>query len=342
MLIQHYEFTCKANGHPVYQGVTHFGFFSPTALAHQAGLTGENPKHWPIRPAQLEDYPHGPNWPSGQWRMLDQIAVNPTGGSQGLGSAFAVTKVDPQAWFFKAHFYQDPVWPGSLGLEAFIQAAKAVAADTFKLGPELTFWSAPSAGTTHEWLYRGQITPDKGEMTVSLVVTEVNEDKKTLTADGLLMVDGLPIYKMSGFTVGVAVAKKAPSPTVSEEEITPEKLLAWRKEQDLSQGQLAKLMGVTPIYVSLMERGKRNISPLMAEKLNLIFSSSISTTGEVCGPDSEILAKGTLKSRREEKEAATRLLTPEQLKELRGRLRTLLNETDELHIDRTELTKGLL
>ena len=36
------------------------------------------------------------------------------------------------------------------------------------------------------------------------------------------------------------------------------------------------------------------------------------------------------------------LLKGEQLKELRGRLRTLLNETDELHIDRTELTKGLL
>lgn len=317
MLIQHYEFTCKANGHPVYQGVTHFGFFSPTALAHQAGLTGENPEQWPTRPLQLEDYPQGSNWPTGQWRMLEQISVNPTGGSLGLGSAFAATKVDPQAWFFKAHFYQDPVWPGSLGLEAFIQAAKVVAADKFKIDQESVLWASPSSGTTHEWLYRGQITPDKGEMTISLVVTEVNEDKKTLTADGLLVVDGLPIYKMSGFTVGLTMAKKTPSAAISEEEITPEKLLAWRKAQDLSQGQLAKLMGVTPIYVSLMERGKRNISPLMAEKLNLIFSSSISKTGEVCGADSEILAKGTLKSRREEKEAATRLLTPEQLKEMR-------------------------
>ena len=25
-------------------------------------------------------------------------------------------------WFFKAHFYQDPVQPGSLGLEALLQA----------------------------------------------------------------------------------------------------------------------------------------------------------------------------------------------------------------------------
>lgn len=36
------------------------------------------------------------------------------------------------------------------------------------------------------------------------------------------------------------------------------------------------------------------------------------------------------------------LLKGEQLKELRGRLKSLLDETDELHIDRAELTKGLL
>lgn len=313
MLIQHYEFSCKANGHPVYEGVTHFGFFSPEALAHQAGLTGENPDDWPTRPRTPANYPEGPNWPSGRWRMIDQIALDPEGG-KGLGSAFAVTKVRPDAWFFKAHFYQDPVWPGSLGLEAFLQALKAAAADKFGDHRPLV-WSSPCPGHTHEWLYRGQITPDKGEMAVSLVVTKVDEERRIVAADGLLMVDGLPIYKMSGFTVGLSEVRKDEAGAATD--ITPDRLLAWRKEQGLSQGQLAKLMGVTPIYVSLMERGKRNISPLMTEKLGLIFSSSISPSGEVFGPDSEILAKGTLKSRREEKEAAARLLTPEKLRDLR-------------------------
>ena len=314
MLIQHYEFTCKANGHPVYEGVTHFGFFSPKALAHQAGLTSENQADWPARPPKLEEYPQGSNWPARHWRMIDEIAVNSEGGSQELGSAFAVTGVKPDAWFFKAHFYQDPVWPGSLGLEAFLQALKAVAMDKFG-DDRPVFWSAPCPGYTHEWLYRGQITADKGEMTISLTVTEEDAARRVLSADGLLMVDGLPIYKMSGFTVGLSATRTAEAGEAAE--ITPDRLLAWRKEQGLSQGQLAKLMGVTPIYVSLMERGKRNISPLMAEKLRLIFSSPISPSGEVFGPDSEILAKGTLKSRREEKEAAARLLTPEQLRDLR-------------------------
>jgi DNA-binding XRE family transcriptional regulator len=66
-----------------------------------------------------------------------------------------------------------------------------------------------------------------------------------------------------------------------------------------------------------MERGKRNISPLMAEKLDLIIAGHLSEGGEVSEHDSEILARGTLKSRREEKEAATRLLTPEKLRDLR-------------------------
>ena len=35
--------------------------------------------------------------------------------------------VDPEFWFFKAHFYQDPVWPGSLGLESFLQLLKYAA-----------------------------------------------------------------------------------------------------------------------------------------------------------------------------------------------------------------------
>ena len=39
------------------------------------------------------------------------------GGPQGLGFLRGTTPVNPEAWFFKAHFYQDPVWPGSLGLE---------------------------------------------------------------------------------------------------------------------------------------------------------------------------------------------------------------------------------
>ncbi len=320
MLIQHYDFQCRVKNRPVYEGQTHFGFFSPGALAHQSGLTGEDPAAWPGRPARLSPYPEGQLWPHGFWRMLDQVALDPSGGPQGLGSLYAVSRVQPEAWFFKAHFHQDPVWPGSLGLEAFIQALKALVQARYKDLDELSAWSAPLVGRTHEWLYRGQITPDRKEMAVSAVVTGLDQESRALTADGLIMVDGLPIYKMTGFTVGAprrelsAAGGRKPAAGGG---LTADQLLEFRRRQGLSQGQLAKLMGVTPIYISLMERGKRNISPLMAEKLSLIISGHLSEGREVSEHDSEILARGTLKSRREEKEAAARLLTPERLRDLR-------------------------
>jgi acyl transferase domain-containing protein/3-hydroxymyristoyl/3-hydroxydecanoyl-(acyl carrier protein) dehydratase/transcriptional regulator with XRE-family HTH domain len=323
MLIQHYQFSCRANGREVYEGVTHFGFFSPAALAHQAGLTGENPARWPARPQRLEPYPEGPLWPRGRWRMIGQAAVDLQGGPQKMGTAFGVTEVDREAWFFKAHFYQDPVWPGSLGLEAFLQVLKALIQARFDLPEPGTVWAAPALNRTHEWLYRGQIIPEQREMTVSLEVKEVDQVGRAVTADGLLMVDGLPIYKMTGWTAGViappGAARSRPVPPAPPVVVTPEQILAWRRSQGVSQGLLARQMGVTPIYISLMERGQRNISPLMAEKLNLIFTGQ--STGDGASPqDSALLARGTLKRRREERAAAAQLLTPEELREKRQNL----------------------
>ena len=55
--------------------------------------------------------------------------------------------VDPGAWFFQAHFYQDPVWPGSLGLESFLQLLKFVA--FHRLGPPPAGgWRAVAVGAS--------------------------------------------------------------------------------------------------------------------------------------------------------------------------------------------------
>lgn len=329
MLIEHYRFHSQVRGQTIYEGETHFGFFSPEALARQSGLTldvQERSEAWPPLKAPFHPYPTGPAWPSGRWRMLDEIALEPLGGPFGLGTVQARGRVRPEAWFFRAHFYQDPVWPGSLGLEAFLQAAKVLAWEKFgRPEPEGLAWASPLAGEPHNWLYRGQIPPGKGEMSLNLAARKVDTKRRELVCDGLVSVDGLPIYRLRGLSVGLkwSAPRRRPAPSslaeppAPAEPISPDRLLVWRKEQDLSQGQLAKLMGVTPIYISLMERGKRNISPLMVEKLQLLFAST-GSTGELKAPhNAQILAKGTLKSRREEKEAAAKLLTPQRLRQLR-------------------------
>ena len=66
-----------------------------------------------------------PRFPTTMLRMIDNVDLFvPDGGPHGLGLIRGSKAVDPAEWFFKAHFYQDPVWPGSLGLESFLQLLK--------------------------------------------------------------------------------------------------------------------------------------------------------------------------------------------------------------------------
>ena len=45
--------------------------------------------------------------------------------------------------------------------------------------------------------------------------------------------------------------------------MTPEELVAWRKERKITQGELAQLLGVGMITISRWERGVQTMSPLL-------------------------------------------------------------------------------
>jgi 3-hydroxymyristoyl/3-hydroxydecanoyl-(acyl carrier protein) dehydratase len=206
MVIQHFDFAVRRAGRPVYTGNTYFGFFTGPALANQVGLREAKP----YRPADAEaargrSYPYLADapFPDRTWRMLDNIDLSvPGGGSRGLGFLRGSIPVDPSAWFFRAHFHQDPVWPGSLGLESFLQLLKAAAAERWGADPE-TQWQTPALGCEHTWVYRGQVLPGDGVVTVEAEVTEADDAARLLRADGFLTVDGRIIYQMKGFTVRV-------------------------------------------------------------------------------------------------------------------------------------------
>ena len=54
--------------------------------------------------------------------MLDRIInINETGGNYSKGEIVAELDIDPDLWFFKCHFKNDPVMPGCLGLDAMWQ-----------------------------------------------------------------------------------------------------------------------------------------------------------------------------------------------------------------------------
>ncbi len=207
MIIQNYDFEMQSNTGVVYKGDTYFGFFSKQALADQVGLREVVP--YEPTAAELESsqsfiYPDEPPYPNAKMRMVEHITVfNPQGGPHGLGFIRGTAKVDPDAWFFKAHFYQDPVWPGSLGLESFIQLLKVVACEHWQREGNVKTgqFECMALGNKHTWVYRGQIIPKDSEVTIQAVITKVDDASKMLCADGFLTVDGRIIYQMNDFTL---------------------------------------------------------------------------------------------------------------------------------------------
>jgi len=204
MIIQHYAFDVCCGGREIYSGQTNFGYFSATALANQVG----------IRDAKLYEptgveraitapfpYPRGGAYPAEQWRMVDQVEVYaPQGGPQGLGYIRAGIPVDPGAWFFQAHFYQDPVWPGSLGLEGFLQLLRYLARERWGAKADARV-ECVALGEEHRWIYRGQVVPADRRVTIEAGVTGVDDKARLLRAAGHLSVDGRVIYRMENFAV---------------------------------------------------------------------------------------------------------------------------------------------
>jgi PfaB family protein len=204
MIIQNYDFEISDRQGPVYTGDTVFGFFSAESLAQQVGVRDARP-YQPsgseVARAESFDYPCEAPFPETKLRMIDRIEqFVADGGPAGVGFIRGSKGVDPKEWFFDAHFYQDPVCPGSLGLESFLQLLKVVAVKRWGGGPESVLETV-ALGENHRWNYRGQIIPSNDQVVVEAVVTAIDDEQQLLKADGFLSVDGKVIYQMKDFTL---------------------------------------------------------------------------------------------------------------------------------------------
>ncbi len=220
MIIENFDMQVLQGNEMIYEGTTYFGFFSKEALSQQIGIRGA--KEQAYLPSQDElarshshlfqnDAPLSPDdpnidsasamaMPAKALRMIDSIKVYvPDGGPHGLGFIRGVKNVDPDEWFFKAHFYQDPVCPGSLGIESFLQLIKFMALDRWKhLRDNHRFELVTKK--VHNWVYRGQVIQSNRKVDVEAVVIEIQDEPvPAIFANGYLKVDGLFIYQMENF-----------------------------------------------------------------------------------------------------------------------------------------------
>ncbi|MFZ0613278.1 MAG: hypothetical protein WAM73_13650, partial [Desulfobacterales bacterium] len=224
IIIEAFEFKVLSGNRLVYDGTTVFGFFTAEALAEQKGIPVEADQAHPsasdaqseFTPETLDDQapltPADPHFspatglclPAKALRMIDRVEMHrPHGGRHNLGWLRASKHIDPAEWFFKAHFHQDPVCPGSLGIESLLQLLKYAALRRWPHLIDGHRFEQP-LGVAHSWQYRGQIVPGNRLVEVDAEITRVTDGPiPELHADGLLRVDGLTIYRMKNFGVKI-------------------------------------------------------------------------------------------------------------------------------------------
>ncbi len=221
-IIQSFSFDLSADGETFYRGTAVFGYFSNEALTNQLGIdNGELTQPWFANKSgfdkkiiDLQDqsqpfYQVSASQPhyrlcQGQLNFLDQVTVVKEGGEFGKGYLLGERTIDPSDWFFRYHFHQDPVMPGSLGVEAMVELLKVFALEQ-DLGAEFKNPRFVAPLTTVKWKYRGQITPTNRTMSVDVHIKSVEriDGQVVILGDANLSKDNLRIYQV--FDIALAI-----------------------------------------------------------------------------------------------------------------------------------------
>ncbi len=241
VLIVRFEVAMRDDRGDVFSMQTAFGFFPAEAMTNQVGLPpseeeragcpeGAQTEHGEASSDFMVDLTSRPERTSAggarlagrKLLMLDRVTgFWPEAGKAGLGRMRAVKDVDPGEWFFKAHFFTDPVQPGSLGIEAMVQLLQFYMLHT-GMGEGLEKPRFEPLGTDMPltWKYRGQVLPTNRLITTELEVTETGSDERGVyaVADAWLWVDGKRIYAAKNLgmrMVGIDKPSDEPSPPLA-------------------------------------------------------------------------------------------------------------------------------
>lgn len=138
--------------------------------------------------------------------MFDRIThISDAGGAHGKGEIKAEFEIKPDLWFFKCHFKDDPVMPGCLGLDAMWQMVG------FFLGWLGGLGKGRALGVG-EVKFSGMVLPSAKLVSYAIDLKRVIMRKLVLgIADGVMKVDGKPIYEAKDLRVGLFVEGTNPA-----------------------------------------------------------------------------------------------------------------------------------
>jgi len=226
-IIQSFTFDMSVDGELFYTGKAVFGYFSGESLTNQLGIdNGKTTNAWFVDnntpAANIDvfdlsnqslalykapaDKPHY-KLAGGQMNFIDTVSVVEGGGKAGVAYVYGERTIDADDWFFRYHFHQDPVMPGSLGVEAIIELMQTYALKN-DLGAKFANPRFIAPMTKVDWKYRGQITPLNKQMSLDVHITEiVNEAGEVrIVGDANLSKDGLRIYEVKNIVLSIVEA----------------------------------------------------------------------------------------------------------------------------------------
>ncbi|PHR84494.1 MAG: polyunsaturated fatty acid synthase PfaC [Colwellia sp.] len=210
-----------------YKGTAVFGYFGSDALTNQLGIdNGKVTYSWfednntPKSDIEVIDlsnqdlalYKAPTNKPhyklaGGQMNFIDTVSIVEGGGKAGVAYVHGERTIDATDWFFRYHFHQDPVMPGSLGVEAIIELMQTYALNK-DLGKGFTNPRFIAPATLVKWKYRGQITPLNKQMSLDVHITDIirADGEVRLVGDANLSKDGLRIYEVKDIVLSIIEA----------------------------------------------------------------------------------------------------------------------------------------
>ncbi|MBY8886113.1 3-hydroxyacyl-ACP dehydratase [Streptomyces sp. PTM05] len=211
-LLQRYRFELAVDDEVFQRGETVHGFFTQPVLAQQRGLDGgrhvlpwlfEQPER-----ASAADRFHPEDealFAEGRLALLREtecLSV-PDGGQHRKGYLLLSKRVQQDDWFFGRHFLDDPVLPGSCGVELLFQALRSHLLHSGALPEDTVRALVPAPEQELRWAYRGQILPCHQRIQAEVHVRDVRREREHVlcVADGSVWRDGLRIYAVDGIAL---------------------------------------------------------------------------------------------------------------------------------------------
>jgi 3-hydroxymyristoyl/3-hydroxydecanoyl-(acyl carrier protein) dehydratase len=211
-VIQKFAFSLFCQGQLLVEGESVFGYFAGRTMTNQQGLDGGNQTAPWQRPgtgstagqvnlaALVAGDAGRPGYrlAGGRMNMLEQAWMEKNGGRYGKGYVYASRRNNPQDWYYPYHFYQDPVMPGSLGVEAMLQCMQIYAlSNDLGAGLRSPRFALPAGSQLMSWRYRGQVTQQHQlfEGDVQISDQRATPEGILLVGDASVWIDGLRIYE---------------------------------------------------------------------------------------------------------------------------------------------------